>query len=201
VVERVSQPPGIEVTVLRIRRHALAVIAAVASLALLAATPAAFAATKVVHDKAGDGSNGTGPGGPHKFGDIGQVTIRNGTHRVTLTMLNAPGGEYGDFYDFWIDTDPKTSGPDYGATVSMEVLHRSSVYHAAAFGDFGGKTTCGGLEAHRIKDGITLVFARRCVGKPSELRVSTHSSMEYESADWAPARHRYGAWVASGPAN
>jgi hypothetical protein len=183
----------------RVKRHTLALLVLSAALSMLAATPAAFAEVTVVQDKTGDGSNGTGPGGPHKFGDIGRVSIRNGTHRVTLTMLNAPGGEYADFYDFWIDTDARTPGPDYGATVSMEVLHRSRVYHADTFGDFTGKTTCGGLVAHKIKDGITLAFARSCVGTPSKLRVSTHSSMEYESADWAPARHRYGAWVASGP--
>lgn len=126
--------------------------------------------------------------------------MRHTAHRVSVEVLPAPKGQYGDFYDFWVDTDPTQPGPEYLADVSLEVPGRSTVYTTSGFGKFDGKKACGGLRAHLASRTVTLAFARRCVGKPDRIQVSTHTSMEYETADWAPLRRRFGPWVTSGPA-
>lgn len=168
-------------------------------LTTLAVAPPAEAEVKVVHDKAGDGSNGAGSSGPRKWGDIGKVRIKHGHHAVRLTVLPAKGGQLGDFYDFWVDTNPKNRGPEYVGTVSLEVVPNAWVARTDTFGHFG-KESCRVKTAGFDRDTQTVkvVFPRTCFGRPRRLRVSTHSSMEYESADWAPARHVFGPWVKRG---
>lgn len=176
-------------------------IAAVgAALAMtLAVAPPAGAAVRVVHDQAGDGSDGAGSGGPRIWGDIGKVRINHGPRVVRLTVLPAKGGQLADFYDFWVDTKPRNRGPEYVGTVSLEVVPTADVRHTGRFGHFG-PVSCEVRTASYDPDAQTVkvVFPRRCFGKPARLRVSTQSSMEYENADWAPARRVFGPWVPRG---
>ena len=181
---------------MRTRNRVAAALTAAALTTLGLAAPAS-AEVKVVHDKAGDGSDGAGDSGARKWGDIGKVRIKHGPEAVRLVVRPAEGGKYADFYDFWVDTNAKDPGPEYVATVSMEVLPAAGVVHTEKFGSFG-KASCSVKTAEAHDQGIKVVFPRTCFGKPARIRVSTQTSMEYENADWAPARRTFSPWVKRG---
>jgi len=184
-------------------RTTLLTVCACFMLVLPLATPAG-AAVVYVRDQAGDGSNGAGGGGPRRFGDIGVIRVAHGDGRMWLTVNPARGGQLADFYEFWVDVNIANPGPEFLVEFSLEVAPEVSVRQTDRFGR-SGRTLC------RLRTGgyrprtqvLRLNVPRSCLrtpgfAEPVRLRVSTHASMEYESADWAPGVRLFGPWVHNG---
>lgn len=187
----------------RILRTAILSVCTTLLLVLPLATPAG-AAVGYVTDRAGDGSNGTGGGGPRVHGDIGRIRIAHGDGRMWLTVLPARGGQLADYYQFWVDVNIANPGPEFVVDFTLEVSPRVTVHQTDRFGQYG-RTLCrlrtGGFRpATQI---LRLNVPRGCLRTPGfpepvRLRVSTHAQMDYESADWAPGVRRFGPWVRNG---
>lgn len=183
------------------RPRLAALAAALPLLITLTVAPPAHAAVKTITDGTGDGSDGAGPGDPHKWGDIGTVRITHGLKRVMFRIYAAPGGRLPDFYDLWVDTNKSNRGPEFVVTYSLETEH-ITVSTTDKFLEFG-KTTCGLDTDQIIRQGVRLVVPRRCLRTegfkvPWRIRTSVQTSMEYENADWAPGRRAFGPWVKAG---
>lgn len=190
---RSARPLGATLT------SALAGLVAVAA-TVVAAGPPASAEVVRVDDRTGDGSSGTGEGEEKPFGDIGKVRIRHGEERVKLTVRPGPGGTAPDYVDFWVDTRKRLDGPEFVATVSMEVLPRAFVARTSGFRDLDGEEMCEvrSADLDRRAQVVRVSFPRSCFGEPGRLRVSTQSSMEYGNADWAPYRRGWSRWASHG---
>lgn len=174
----------------------LAGVAGVAFTTTLLAPPAA-AEVKAFTDATGDGSNGAGSGGPNTWGDIAKVRVKHGPEKLRITVRLAENGEHPDFYDLWVDTDADDPGPELVVGVSMEVFPATGVAATESFGEYGD-TTCSARSAVKTKRTMKVTFHRRCFDFPDRVRVSAQTSMEYENADWAPGRKKFGPWVSAG---
>ena len=180
-----------------------AVLAATLSLGLtlgMVAAPAQ-AETRTIIDKKGDGSNGAGGGGPHKYGDIGAVRVKHGVGLAYFRVFAAEGGQLADFYEIWIDINAADPGPERVIDWSAEVQD-ADVHRTGAFGVKGPEVDCEIVRQRRIRQGIRVVVRRGCLRRldgtlPARIRVAVQTSMEYEVADWAPAVRRFGPWIAS----
>ncbi len=174
----------------------LAAFAGVAFATTLLAPPAA-AEVKSFTDATNDGSNGTGSGGPKKWGDIGKVRVKHGPEKLSITVKLAEDGEHPDFYDLWVDTDADDPGPEFVVGVSMETFPATGVASTDSFGEYG-ETTCSARSAVKTKRTMKVTFHRRCFDTPDQVRVSAQTSMEYENADWAPGKKQFGPWTTTG---
>lgn len=186
---------------MRPRPRLAALAAALALLVPVVAATPAHAQVRTITDTTGDGSDGAGAGGPRTWGDVGTVRVTHGPKRVVFRVFAAPGGRLPDFYDLWVDTNKANRGPEFVVTYSLET-ERIAVSSTDRFLQFG-PTTCS-LDTDRIiRQGVRLVVPRRCLKTkgfkvPWRIRTSVQTSMEYENADWAPARKTFGPWVRSG---
>ena len=185
-----------------LRTAALAVGTCVLLVLPLAAP--AGAAVVYVHDQPGDGSNGTGGGGPRPYGDIGTVRVAHGDGRMWLTVDPARGGQLADRYEFWVDVNIANPGPEFLVDFTLEVSPEVRVSQTDRFGQ-SGRSLCR-LRTGGYRPGtqvLRLNVPRGCLrtpgfAEPVRLRVSTHASMEYERADWAPGVRLFGPWVKNG---
>ena len=107
-------------------------------LVLPLATPAG-AAVVYVHDPPGDGSNGTGGGGPRQYGDIGTVRVAHGDGRMWLTVNPARGGQLADRYEFWVDVNIANPGPEFLVDFTLEVSPEVRVSQTDRFGQSGAQ--------------------------------------------------------------
>lgn len=178
---------------------ALAGVVAAAGLVVTAGAPASAEVVRV-DDRTGDGSSGTGEGEEKPFGDIGKVRIRHGEQRVKIAVRPGPAGTAPDYFDFWVDTRKRHDGPEFVATVAMEVVPRAVVARTTGFRDLDGKEMCRVRTADldRRSQVVRVTFPRSCFAEAGRLRISTQASMEYGNADWAPYRHGWSKWASQG---
>lgn len=173
-------------------------LAAVVFSTIVLAAPA-DAEVKVIHDRVGDGSNGTGGGGPRKFGDIGAVRINHGTEAVRIAVLPAPGGQLADFYSLYVDVNVGNPGPEFVVTTTPET-ERFYVNQVDDFDVHLGRLCSGRARYNFDTQVVKMTVPRSCLKtsgfpEPVRVRVSAQSQMDYENADWAPARRTFGPWV------
>ncbi|MDO9494231.1 MAG: hypothetical protein Q7J48_00885 [Nocardioides sp.] len=183
------------------RPRLAAMAAALPLLIPIAVAAPAHAEVRTITDATGDGSDGTGSSGPRKWGDIGTVRVNHAPKRVYFRVFAAPGGQLPDFYDLWVDTNKSNPGPEFVVTYSLET-ERIGVSSTDRFLEFG-PATCSLDTDTIIRQGVRLVVPRTCLRTegfkvPWRIRTSVQTSMEYENADWAPGRKRFGPWVKVG---
>ncbi len=170
--------------------HRLLASLAAAALTVTAVASPAAAEVKAITDPTGDSNKSP------KAGDIGKVRVKHGPDKVRLTVRHAPGGRLTDFYDFWVDVDPENKGPELLVAASYDT-EAASVYQVDSFGEYDGEKRCGRAATFEDKR-VKAVFPRSCFDEPQRIRVATHTSSEEYPHDWAPGRHRFGPWVATG---
>ena len=187
---------------LTLTRTALLAITLVLTSAWL--SPAA-AEVDTIWDRRDDGSNGAGGGGPHKWGDLRKVRIGHAERQVWLKASPPGGGMAADEYFFWIDVAGTDRGPDFVAWLTFVTGPHVSLHRSDGFGDLGRK----GCDLRRPRldvdrQSVQFGIPRRCLrpsGRelpPRRVRLAVETGMEYEPADWAPLRRRFGPWVAAG---
>ena len=169
-----------------------------------AVTSSASAEVRTFRDRAGDGSNGAGSGGPRKWGDVGKVRVDHARQVIRITATAAPRGMVADEYLFWIDLRGDRT-PDAVAWLTFVTGPDVTLNHTEGFGDLG-RTRCQLRRPQYDVDAqsVRIVIPERCLHPPRtsadfrRLRVSVETAMEYEAADWAPGRRDYGPWVSRG---
>ncbi len=179
-----------------------ATVVAVAVLALTLLGAPASAETRLIQDRTGDGSGGTG-GGPGRFGDIARVRVAHAPRFVWISVRPPVHGASADFYDFWIDTDGRDPGPEFVATVSAEVPRPTRIQHTTGWGRWGAEgCRVRVLDAPGTDAVVRLRFRRACLRTdgvvPHRIRVAVHTAMEYGGADWAPGRRKLSRWIQAG---
>lgn len=167
-----------------------------AALAATLAAPAS-AATQSFTDPAGDGSNAGDSSGPRKWGDLGTVRVNHGQDKLKVVMKLAEGGEHADSYAVWIDTDANDPGPEFVMSVNQELFPQAQVRRAESFAEIGDRT-CSAKSAVKTARTMKMTFHRSCFDTPQQVRASVHTAMDYEDADWAPGKRKFGAWVKTG---
>lgn len=164
----------------------------VGSVTAVAPLAPAHADRVVVHDRTGDGLGRDGSNG-----DIEKVRVRHGVGAVSFVVTPAGDDGGAHFYDFWIDTDRRDPGPEFVATVSLEVDRVVSVSRAESFGDLQGAERCRRRTTRYDFDTQVLrtKVPRWCLGRPARIRVAVQASQEYGTTDWAPRRRAFTRWL------
>jgi hypothetical protein len=156
---------------------------------------------RVIHDRAGDGSNGAGSGGPRTWGDLRTVRVDHAQKVLRITAAPPAGGMAADEYLFWLDVRGDRR-PDAVAWVTFVTGPLASLHRTGGFGDLGGRRCQLRRPQYDVdQQSVRIVVPLRCLHPPGtssdirRLRVSAETAMEYEAADWAPRRRDYGPWV------
>lgn len=177
-------------------RIVLGTVVSLATVATLLVGGPAVAEVDRVQDRTGDGLGRDG-----RNGDLASMRVRHGRGAVSFVVRPAQPEAAAHYYDFWLDTDRRSAGPEYVATVSIEVDRRVSVTRIDdGFGDLTGTRTCERLGTRYDFDTAVLRtrFPRWCLGRPRQLRVSLQASQEYGTTDWVPGRRAYSRWLSRG---
>lgn len=162
-------------------------------LALTTAAPAG-AAVGVVKDPAGDAKTS------FKSGDITKVRVKHAPKALRLVVFHAEKSGLADVYRFNVDTSPKSAGPEWVIGTGTEV-EQWRVFRADGWTGVKGKAVC--TDANDIAwdaQRMRLVVPRSCLGSPDRVRVNLVTANDYPGTpvDHAPAKRRFGSWVAAG---
>lgn len=178
-----------------------ALVVLLLALGVLAVPPAA-AEVRTIWDRRGDGSNGAGGGGAHKFGDVRKVRIDHTGDQVRIKTFPPVGGYAADEAFFWLDVAGTASGPDFVAWQTFVTGPHVSLHRSTGFGEQGGRVCT--LRRPKLdvdRQSVAFAIPRRCLrlpgaaDPPSRVRTSVETWMEYEPADWAPRPRGFGPWV------
>lgn len=170
--------------------------------AVIAPASGASAAYRVVPDRGGVGDGRNGP-----YGDVARVRALHGEKRLVVRIEQARPRRTADFYNVFVDTDPRDRGPEF-FVVWDESQRFGYVRRAGSFprNESGSalpprnKVTCGRVPARYVDRTRVAVIsvARRCLDDPRSVRVSVRTAQEYGINDWAPAYRRFGGPVRRG---
>jgi len=174
----------------------LGLVAALATLATGALAGAASAQAVTIVD---------GPDASGSLGDIQAVTINHRAHRVVVTTevadlrRTSTGGPSG--LNIWLDTDRSNAGPEYVFRTGLQEGQDYTLMRTDGWRPTGDPLTCD----HRATfdwaaDTVRFGVARRCLGRPDEVRVAERMRDEWDAShvitDWLKGTRHLTRWVA-----
>lgn len=190
----------------RNRRGRLAAVAGAAAAALVLTTAGSAGAETIrVFDKVGDGIRHAGDPPKSRHGDIQRFRVDHNLRKIRFRLFASKGGNFQEFTDVWVDTDPANRGPERLITFSAEVEEFSVVRVDRFFntnnpkkGDTQGEV-CGNDYRWGIRT-IDATIPRACFGFAKRIRVSVQTAAEGHEVrrDWAPGPREFSRWVARG---